>query len=89
VARKQGRGAEKASAHAFRISDFLVFFFNPHSAIYNPQFGEAGPWAIHRIAPTRGQAEDVVLALCPPSPRNEMRLMVFSRHALASWPANP
>jgi len=22
----------------FRISDFLVFFFNPHSAICNPQF---------------------------------------------------
>ena len=34
--------AQKASARLFRISDFLVFFFNPHSAIYNPQFG-GGP----------------------------------------------
>ena len=44
VARKQGRCAQKASAQLLRISDcgfriFLVFFFNPHSAIYNPQFG--------------------------------------------------
>jgi hypothetical protein len=44
VARKQGRCAEKASAQLFRISDcgfriFLVFFFNPHSAIGIPQFG--------------------------------------------------
>jgi hypothetical protein len=44
VARKQGRCAEKASARLFRISDcgfriFLVFFFNPHSAIGIPQFG--------------------------------------------------
>jgi hypothetical protein len=33
VARGQGRCAQKASAQLFRISDFLVFFFNPHSAI--------------------------------------------------------
>jgi hypothetical protein len=43
VARKQGRCAEKASAQLFRIADFgfrifLVFFFNPHSAIGIPQF---------------------------------------------------
>jgi len=50
---------------------------------------EAGPWAIHRIAPTRIQPEDVVLALCPPGPRNETRLMIFSRNALASGPATP
>ena len=47
VAREQGRYAQKASAHLFWISDcgfriFLVLFFNPHSAIYNPQFG-GGP----------------------------------------------
>jgi len=41
VARKQGRCVEKASAQLFRISDcgfriFLVFFFNPHSAIGIP-----------------------------------------------------
>jgi len=47
VARKQGHCAEKASAQLFRIADFgfrifLVFFFNPHSAIGIPQFG-GGP----------------------------------------------
>jgi hypothetical protein len=41
VARKQGRCAEKASAQLFQIADcgfriFLVFFFNPHSAIGIP-----------------------------------------------------
>jgi len=25
---------------------------------------------------------------CPPDPENEVRLMVFSRNALASWPGN-
>jgi len=49
---------------------------------------EAGPWAIHRIAPTRIQPEDAVLALCPPGPRTGMRLMIFPRTALASWPGN-
>jgi len=39
--------AQKASAQLFRIADcgfpiFLVSFFNPHSAFYNPQFG-GGP----------------------------------------------
>ena len=46
---------------------------------------EAGPWAIHRIAPTRIQSEGAVLALCPPGPRNGMRLMIFPRNVLASW----
>jgi len=49
---------------------------------------KAGPWAIHRIAPTRIQPEDVVLALCPPGPRNGMRLMIFARNGLASGPGN-
>jgi len=49
---------------------------------------EAGPWAIHRIAPTRIQPEDVVLALCPPGPRNGMRLMIFARNALAFGTGN-
>jgi len=44
LARGQGRGPQKASAQLFRIADFgfrifLVFFFNPHSAIGIPQFG--------------------------------------------------
>ena len=47
---------------------------------------EAGPWAIHRIAPTRIYPKDVIQALCPPGPRNEIRLMVFPHNALASWP---
>jgi len=49
---------------------------------------EAGLRAIHRIAPTRIQPEDVVPALCPPGPRNEGCLMVFARNALASGPGN-
>jgi len=41
VTRKEGRCAQKASAQLFRIADFgfrifLVFFFNPHSAIGIP-----------------------------------------------------
>jgi hypothetical protein len=41
------RCAEKASAQLFRIADFGFrifwgFFFNPHSAICNPQFCGAG-----------------------------------------------
>jgi hypothetical protein len=69
VARKQGRYAEKASADSIsdfelRISDFGVFFFNPHSAVDIPQF--------------RG----------PPGPRNDARLMVFARNALAFGPGN-
>jgi len=39
VARKQGYCAEKASTQLFRISDLLVFFFNPHSAIGIPHLG--------------------------------------------------
>jgi hypothetical protein len=43
VARGQGASGQKASAHwisdfELRISDFEFFFFNPHSAINNPQF---------------------------------------------------
>jgi hypothetical protein len=43
VAWGQGRGPQKASADSIsdfelRISDFGVFFFNPHSAIDIPQF---------------------------------------------------
>ena len=73
-----------------RIADFGFFGFSfsiriPQSAFRNLV---AGPWAIHRIAPTRIQPEDVVLALCPPGPRNETRLMIFSRNALASGPGN-
>ena len=49
---------------------------------------EAGPRAIHRIASTRIQDEDVVLALCPPGPRNGMRLMLFARNVLAFGPGN-
>jgi hypothetical protein len=43
VAGAQGPCAQKASARwisdfELRISDFEFFFFNPHSAINNPQF---------------------------------------------------
>ena len=47
---------------------------------------EAGPWAIHRIAPTRIQPEDVVLALCPPVLWNQRRLIVFAHQVLAPGP---
>jgi len=52
------------SDFGLRISDFLDFFFNPHSAIGIPQFG------------------------CPPGPRNDPRLMIFPRNALASGAGN-
>jgi len=46
----------------------------------------AGPWAIHRIAPTRIQPEGMILALCPPVPWNQRRLIVSARKALAPGP---
>jgi len=49
---------------------------------------EAGPWAIHRIAPTLIQPEDVVLALCPPVPWNRRCLMISAGNALAPGPGN-
>jgi hypothetical protein len=73
VARKQGRCAEKASAQLFRIADFgfrifLVFFFNPHSAIGIPQFG-GGPIGRPAGRPYNGitlfSGERMA---CPPSP---------------------
>jgi len=77
------------------ISDFgfRIFWFSfsiriPQSAFRNL---EAGRWAIHRIAPTRIQPEDVVMAMCPPGPGNGM-LMVFPRNPAkggTSWPGNP
>jgi len=93
VARKQGRCAEKASAQLFRIADFgfrifLVFFFNPHSAIGIPQFG-GGP--IGRPAGRPYNAITLFLGertACPPGLRDETRLMVFARNALASGPGN-
>jgi hypothetical protein len=60
---KEGRYVQKASAQVFRISDrgfriFLVFFFNPHSAIGIPQFG-GGPIGrpAHPIKTQRNQKE--------------------------------
>jgi hypothetical protein len=105
VARKQGRCAQKASAQLFRIADFgfrifLLSFFNPHSAIYNPQFG-GGP-----IGRTKFGIRNVEFGISwflfaiphsalyiphfhrPPDPDNELRLMVFARNALASGPGN-
>jgi len=70
VARTQGPGAQKASADrisdcGFRISDFLGFFFNPHSAIGIPQFG-GGPVGDPPDRPyadsTRGHGSGVVPA---------------------------
>jgi len=78
----------RPSYFGLRISDFGFFGFSfsiriPQSAFRNL---EAGPWAIHRIAPTRIQPEDVVLALFPPGPRNGMCLMIFLPNSLASGP---
>ena len=67
-----------------RVSPF------PRCSALFPQ-KEAGAWAIHRIAPTRIQTEDEFLALCPPGPRNEARLMIFARNPAkggTSGPAN-
>jgi hypothetical protein len=99
VVRKQGRCAEKASAQLFRIADcgfriFLVFFFNPHSAIGIPQFG-GGPIGRYRIRNSECGIRNFYFFFsiphlnCPPGPENEARLMVFARNALASGPGNP
>jgi hypothetical protein len=84
-----------------RISDFLVFFFNPHSAIYNPQFSEAGPPGATEFGIRNVEFGILLFFLIiphsafyiphfcyPPDPRNETRLMIFSRNALASGPGN-
>jgi len=101
----RGRCAEKASAQLFRISDFgfrifLIFFFNPHSAIGIPQFG-GGPIGRYRIRNSEcgirnspfffsipHPAIGIPHLNCPATPRNEARLMVFARNALASGPGN-
>jgi hypothetical protein len=49
VAWKEGRYTQKASDQVFRIADlgfriFLLSFFNPHSAICNPQFRGPIQW---------------------------------------------
>ena len=59
--------AQKASAQVFRIADFrfrifLVFFFNPHSAIGIPQFGD-GPKGLGFL---RDHPQDK--RLCGPNP---------------------
>jgi hypothetical protein len=110
VARKQGCCAEKASASYFglRISDFgfrifLIFFFNPHSAIAIPQFA-GGPIGRYPIRNSEcgirnfyfffsipHSAIGIPHLNCPPGPRNETRLMVFARNPAnggTSWPGN-
>jgi len=82
------REKHRPSYFGLRISDFgfLGSSFSiriPQSAFRNLQ---AGPWAIHRIAPTRIQPEDVVLALCPPVLWNQRCLMVFAHQVLAPGP---
>jgi hypothetical protein len=81
-AKRQSCGQEARALRGKSIGGKRIPYGDP---LVLPQ-KEAGPWAIHRIAPTRIQPEDVVLALCPPGPRNGMRIMVFPRNALASWP---
>jgi len=83
-AKKQACGPEGRVLRAKSIGGKRIPYGDP---LLLPQ-EEAGPWAIHRIAPTRIQTGDVVLALCPPGPRNDARLMVFARNALASGPGN-
>jgi len=86
VARKKHR----PSYFGFRISDFFGFSLSiriPQSTIRN--FVRRA----HR-APSRAplHPNNPVLTertICPPGPRNGMRLMVFPRNAPASWPGNP
>jgi hypothetical protein len=83
-AKRQSCGREERALRGKSIGGKRIPYGDP---LVVPQ-KEAGPWVIHRIAPTQIQPEDAVLALCPPGPRNGMRLMVFPRNALASWPGN-
>jgi hypothetical protein len=82
----------------FRI--LWVFFFNPHSAIGIPQFG-GGPIGRYRIRNSECGIRNTLVLFsiphsaiaiphfnCPPGPRSEMRLMVFSRNTLPSGPGN-
>jgi len=80
--KKQACGQEARALRGKNIGGKRIPYRDP---LVLPQ-KEAGPLAIHRIAPTRIQPEDVILALCPPGPGNGTRLMVFPRKALASWP---
>jgi hypothetical protein len=82
--KKQACGPEGRALRGKSIGGKRILAEDPNAF---PQ-KEAGPWAIHRIAPAQIQPEDVVLALCPPGPRNGMRLMVFSRSVLSSGPGN-
>jgi len=89
VAWKQGHCAEKASAQLFRIADFGFFKFSfsiriPQSTIRNfvrRAHRAPGRAPLHRTNPVLGKR-----MACPPGPKHERCLMVFSRKALASRP---
>jgi len=76
VARGQGRGPRKASAYSISdfelwISDFVVFFFNPHSAIDIPQcHGPTGPRNESCLMVSAGNALD-------PEPEKASKTLTF------------
>jgi hypothetical protein len=78
VARKQGRCAQKASAGKEFAPEIPPCFRRERRAYRAP-----GRAPLQRNYPVLGKR-----MACPPGPRNEARLMVFARNALASEPGN-
>jgi hypothetical protein len=78
VARMRGRCAEKASAGKEFPPEIRSCFRKGRRAYRAP-----GRAPLQRNNPVLRER-----TACPPSPRNERRLMVFSRNALASGPGN-
>jgi hypothetical protein len=85
------RKKHRPSYFGLRISDFFGFLFQ--SAIRIPHFG-GGPIGRYRIRnfyfffSNPHSAIGIPHFNCPPGPRNERCLMIFSRRALTSGPGN-
>ena len=80
VARKEGRGARKASAGKELCPKILLGFRRMGRAARAPGHAKRVT-PLQRTQPARGEER-----ACPPDPRNEACLMVFARHALPSGP---
>ncbi len=76
VARKEGRGAQRASAGKEIQPEIPLDFRKVRRVDRAP-----GRASLQRTQPARGEKR-----ACPPDPRNEVCLMVFARHALPSGP---
>jgi hypothetical protein len=90
VARKEGRCAEKASAGKEFYPEILPCFRKmrrAHRALPNSEFGMGNSEFFASLSIPHS-AIGIPHFGCPPGPRIDERLMVFSRNALASGPGN-